>query len=310
MSRLKSFRNKFTLIESRTRLRVTSWQNFRRKFEKLTQSKFTLIELLVVIAIIAILAAMLLPALSNAKFKAKEITCMANLKQNAGALFLYVDEYDGFGPNNGYVPGDCWGDSPCPYWNTPTGNTFPAAEFDDGSVIDDFPWFHSVFSYLGNQIDTLDCPAQNYEMPRGRQWSYGMNDYTFEDRSGSDARRFDYFSAKGSDYSFLLMDGNYSLIDRYRDYHRMIPHRSTVASKMTVVCFDGHAEFRTMNGLLWVSPNDGVTYGYWLFRNHDSDFYDEPDRLFVDREVGGTGNNTWQWNQVGESFDPSSLPAL
>jgi len=71
----------------------------RTPWMRLRQAAFTLIELLVVVAIIAILAAMLLPALSAAREKARRSSCMTNIKQAGMGLLAYAGDYNGYFPS-------------------------------------------------------------------------------------------------------------------------------------------------------------------------------------------------------------------
>jgi prepilin-type N-terminal cleavage/methylation domain-containing protein/prepilin-type processing-associated H-X9-DG protein len=86
---------------------------------------FTLVELLVVIAIIALLMAVLLPALNRARTQAKRIVCLSNMRQIVLAWMTYADNFDSKLVNGGQAP---WNFAAETYWCTP--NNTPPYDWD------------------------------------------------------------------------------------------------------------------------------------------------------------------------------------
>ena len=121
--------------------------------KNLRKTGFTLIEVLVVIAIIAILAAILFPVFAQAREKARQTSCLSNLKQLGTAFNLYVDD---------------WDETVMPIFNNDRSvglndNSYPRYHYYTElpiSGVNNFPgWMDSLFPYVKN-VNLYHCPTQ------------------------------------------------------------------------------------------------------------------------------------------------------
>jgi len=148
---------------------------------------FTLIELLVVIAIIAILAAILFPVFARAREKARQTSCLSNLKQISLGVLMYAQDYDDTLPNSAMY-------------------TEPSVVLPEGGL--DY-WFQQIYPYVNN-AQVFACPSDSFNgIYSGGQsvtdpdWPNGVN-YTYNLR----AHRVALGEVNRPSAFLLLVDGN------------------------------------------------------------------------------------------------------
>jgi prepilin-type N-terminal cleavage/methylation domain-containing protein len=188
-----------------------------KRHARATLKAFTLVELLVVIGIIALLIAVLLPALSNARAQANRVKCAANLRSIGQAMHLYAHD------NHGQYPRTKYAIRGFPRFFTASGNDPPFAVEANGEAKMGSPRendltaaYFLLVHYSFVPVDVFVCPSTNHQKDSLGQWylpaesrqSSGRSNFMLTDPLGKDFS-YSFANPYPSDYVSGPLDGTY-----------------------------------------------------------------------------------------------------